>query len=479
MLVLAVFGLAVFGLAACGSVPSTTEPSNASPTTITTPPSNTALPDTTTARLAESTVAPTTVAPPPATAIAAATSELSVWLTQHLEAGLTMTHVGRGDSTTARLIIAAGVESPLDYDAAVLLDDQHVVSFPFDATPTPGLDIRLFGLGDRVAVFRRAGGSAALWLLDPIARTWSPGPDLGLGTIPNNTFARADSVNGSLLISVVVWFDPGDGVSVPTEQRGVLVSSDLVVTPIAQPPPRIPMSWTTVSGTHALLMGKDIGNGVDEPLREPWAYDTETDTWTAVPQPEWLRCPDEFGCTWDAPHEYADDILEAATPRGVVKLIPDGTVGLFDLDTWTWRQLDTTPFRPSSTQPVVLNDDLVAVFPGRGYGVPTEFGPVGVPDKFGTVGVLDLRTGTWTTTVLDIADAADTSYFWDIRIGDDVVLVGILDKAQEGERQPRFALDRTTGQWRTPTDTDAQLWEQLFAGTNTTHDRFTSHTATG
>lgn len=174
-------------------------------------------------------------------------------------------------------------------------------------------------------------------------------------------------------------------------------------------------------------------------------------------------------CAWTAPHEYPDHFLEAVTPHGVVKLTPDGTVGLFDPDTWTWRRLDDTPFAPSGTQAVALDDNVVAVFSQRRDATP---------DELATVGLLDVQTGTWTTTQPDLADATNTAFMWDLRLGDDVVLVGTLDFDFNGDPLPRIALDRATGQWRTPSDADAELWTRVYTGTTTTQDLLTSQATT-
>jgi len=236
----------------------------------------------------------------------------------------------------------------------------------------------------------------------------------------------------------------------------------LSVRPIASPPDGVPISWTSTSGKYVMRLGEDPGDGTNPPLTDLWGYDTATDQWSAVATPAWSECPNMTSCAWLAPHESGDRFLEVVTDRRIVKMLPDGTIGVYDpgVDDWSgqrtvnphsWTRLDDAPFALATPSTALAGQHSVVVAPVR-----APFNP-GEEDEFGLIGTLDLRSGTWVTTRLDVDD---TVFRWELRGQGDRILVAPLD-AEFTSRRPVAVFDATNGDWRGPGNDDIKLWEHL------------------
>ena len=384
---------------------------------------------------ASSVVTTTTVNVPAATT-------LSGWIDEQIAAGRTQATAtateGRG---TAAWIIE------IEGDVRVVLPDGSLVDLPADLPPDgyPSL----VGFGDRIALFEWSGTTPLMWLLEAPTGQWAKGPELG---VEGQRLHRDDPVplGDSLLVFSESAFNQ-NGMAVPAEQHGVLVSPTLELTPMASPPEGLFLDFTSTIGSHALVLGRDTAGGGEFPLLQPWDFDAATNTWTAVPIPTWMDCADP--CTWNSPHEYRDRFLEAATGRGIVKWLPDGSIGLYEPNSRTWRQLDTPPFTPTTPVTALLDGDLLVV-------ANQDPGPPLADRPFGTVGVLDVAAGQWATTdLLEPAMLPTIIGGWEAREDGHVAVLGLVD--QTSQLQPRFAYDTTTREWRTATADDITFWNRF------------------
>jgi hypothetical protein len=386
------------------------------------------------------------------TSVALSNSALHDWLTTKLAAGLTETMIETGNATTARAVIAS--DGFGTSEAVVVLGDGRIAPVPPEVTNLYGTLVGLSALGDRIALFQRVDMHIVGWILDPIALTWTPAPELGLGEIPNQSTPYLSNIAGSIVITESIWTGQSPNAD---QQTGAVLSPDLHVTAVAQPPEDVIMYWNLVSGTKGLLIGQDTSATNQTPVRQPWTYDVVTNRWTAVPNPSWVDCgPANDQCEWSIPHELGDEYLAAATSQGVVASVPGGSIGLLDVDAGTWRRLDDAPISLGSAPAVTVENDhggtslVVFVQPG--------FGP---PDTLGAVTTLDITTGSWTTKELDISPSAPR---WDIRTTDGVVLIGTADERDNRLVSPLYAVDRATGTWRDVTPSDEAAWRRLHIG---------------
>jgi hypothetical protein len=426
-----------------------TAPIDAAPTTpqSTTPPSSTASP---------TTAADTTPSTTPPGSSAAGTG-LVAWVAAQAAAGRTELSIEPGEATSASLLSARGAD-PEHYTATVLLADGSMADFPFPVTSRT-LASELLGLGERVAVLRRDGGPLALWALDPQARTWSEAPPLGLGEHTAN-WVEAVALDGSVLVPTTTRVRrESDGFYEVTAARGARVGTDLTVSPIAEPPPGIPMSWTSVAGGKALLMGLDTNAGMEDPLRSPWAYDLASDTWKEVSDPEWLVCPAP-DCTWSQPHEYGDAWIELMTPHGLVLTLPDSSIGVLDPVSLTWRRLDDPPF--ASTPPYESLTYRSQYLAGNRWIVSVPYGIPPGDRASPTVGVLDVVEGTWRTFELWEGEAA---IGWVQKRTARALVLAPDPRATTA--LPSLAIDVTTGEPRIATDDDLAAARSLLAGSFT------------
>lgn len=395
------------------------------PATTATAPNESTSPSTTSTP--PSTGTPVTPTPPPTS-------------TPGLPLGDSPVDVWPGDGTSARLVVPSGVPAA-DGVGWVLTGDGTLVPLPTEAGQ---YFWQIAGLGSRIAAFTRSENTFRLWVLDDATANWIEVP-LGLGPISGQDLPQMVHVDGSLLIGIDDWLVDADGWYTPgRDQRGVLVRPDLSVRPIALPPGGVEMGWTSVSGRFALLMSRDIGTGDVRPLTQPWMYDTGTDEWVAIPSPSWLACELPDRCWWAGPHEHGDATLEVATPSGVVKQLPDGTMGVFDPDTVTWRRVDDPPVAPLTPKVAVVRGLLL-------------FAPVrdSISGAFGDIAVLDVTSGTWTTESVEVGED-DTE--WDLRSVGDIVIVAPLEPSEPTSSGPARVFDAASGTWRAPTEQDQALW---------------------
>ncbi len=375
------------------------------------------------------------------TTIIVVPTTLSAWIDEQVAAGHTQASATEGLGTDAWVIDIEG-------EARVVLGDGSLIQLPADLPPDGNPSP--VGLGDRVALFAWNGTTPVLWVLDTQTSQWTQGPDLGIEVQPQHRRGPI-SLGDSLLVYSEGGVVRDDGILVPAEQHGVLVSAALELTPMASPPDGLFMDFTSTLDSHALVLGNDTGGGGLLPVLQPWDFDASTNLWTAVPIPPWMKC--SAACTWNTPHENGDRFLEAATGQGVVKRIPDGTVGLYDPDSHRWRQLDTPPFTPTTPVTALLDGDLLIVA-NQDPGPPTAESP------FGTVGVLDVNSGQWATTdLLEPAMLPTIIGGWEARDDGHVAVLGLVD--QTSRLQPRFAYDASTREWRTATTDDVSLWNRL------------------
>lgn len=389
-----------------------------------------------------------------------AATALRDWLTAQLAAGLSQTTITAGDGTPARLVLSRRIGST-GFSAAVVLGDGRIVEMPADA-PNPGVTVAsLNALGDQLVVFERNGQQFTGWVLDPSTLTWSAAPDLGLGPIPNQSAPHIATVGDSIVVTSVSFASQSPD---PDRQVGAVLSPDLQVTPMAQPPIGVVMDWNVVAaGNSMVLTGQDTSATDQTPVRHPWAYDAVSNVWTSIPNPSWTDCGlADDQCVWGAPHEYGDPYLVADTPTGVVIRVPDGSIGVLDVATATWRRLDDPPISLGNTTTALLGDGSLVAFP-RTYREGS--------DVFGDLAILDVALGTWTALHLDVA--ATTSMYsvrWDVRSGDDTILISTVDETNITSVSPQFAIDRATGEPRGVTPDDSLVWRQLYAGDGSTAD---------
>lgn len=405
---------AVFLLAACSSGTEQTVPSSTSPGSVV--------------------VTSTTVD-------ASAATTLSDWIDEQIAAGRTHASATEGRGTDAWIIEVEGA-------ARLVLGDGSLVELPADLPPDGSPS--LVGFGDRIALFEWDGPTPLLWLLEVPTGQWTKGPDLGIEGQPQSLLG-AVPLGDSLLVLSEGGVDRGDGILVPNDQRGVLVSSTLELTPMATPPDGLFLGFSSTIGSHALVLGNDTGGGGLLPVIQPWDFDAATNTWTAVPIPTWMNCSDP--CTWNTPHENGDRFLEAATGQGIVKRLPDDSIGLYEPNSRQWRQLDTPPFTPTTPVTALLDGDLLVV-------ANEDPGPPSADRPFGTVGVLDVITGHWATTdLLEPAMLPTIIGGWEERDDGHVAVLGLVDQTRH--LQPRFAYEAATREWRTATADDIALWNRL------------------
>lgn len=320
-----------------------------------------------------------------------------------------------------------------------------IVPLPFDSREWSNDGIA--GLGHRVAVYARSQDTYQLWALDRPTLSWIDVP-LELGALSNQDHPEFVHVDGSILIGNDQWVPGDDGVYAPgPQQLGVIVRPDLTVERISAPPDGVEMSWTSVVGHFALLMGRETGQGDVAFLHHPWMYDTEADAWTEIPDPYWLDCTEP--CAWNRAHEFGDTFLEAGTPTGVVKMVPDGSVGVFDPSTTTWRPIDDVPVAPNSPSIVIPNYVIVAPIRDVATG------------DFGDIALLDLATGAWSVETVDVEDPSVFS--WDVRSDRyGAVLIGAETREPA---HPALVLDQVDGRWRAATEYDEPTWLALASST--------------
>jgi hypothetical protein len=184
------------------------------------------------------------------------------------------------------------------------------------------------------------------------------------------------------------------------------------------------------------------------------AFDPTTNTWSIVPTPEWVDCTDRSSddCRWGARHEFPDPHVFRTTPAGIVAWLPDGTYGLLDPTTLTWRRMDDPPIAlPGPVVAAVGNDRLVAL--------PGPTGETPEAQSIGTAAWLDLVSGTWTTQQILDPTGLSAPVWWEPRWWGDVLLLGY--DSDEVDNPPLVAIDLTTGETRSPTPDESSAWPGL------------------
>lgn len=441
--------------------PGVTEPGVTEPA-----PATTVMAVTTSLPVTAPTRAPTTapagtVAPPDPPAELSA--ELLAWRDARVAEGMTTVHAYPGQGTTARML-GASVPGGAAWRAAVLLDDGRVVDLPADAGEVwPG---ELYSVGGDPAVIDRAptGDGTALVVrrLDPATETWSTSGDIGLGPLPNDLTIDTLSalvVGDLLLVGRNTFEDRGDYTYVPApDRRGVIVHPDLSITPIADAPDGIPMTWNVAAGGAALQMyGPNLGSIGTPVWDQPWSYLPATNEWSEIALPDWFDCADlsEVECQWIGGYDIGSIGLLAATDRGVVAWIPDGTVGLYDPTTNAWRRMDDAPFELAMPAVEVVGDQVI-VAPWRSSDA-----------EFGQIGVLDVATATWESTMIEIPAAIEQRFDewfdvrWELRPYGSRVMAAPRGALDEVDTEPVAVYDASTRRWETPTEVDTVAWDLL------------------
>ncbi len=355
---------------------------------------------------------PTTTMPAPTTTVprAPATTTLVAWGDAQRAAGRTdVNRLPADGGDAAGFLARLGSD---DVAGAVALRDGRVVEMPPEVLPSPEQDISLFDLGGKIAIVKLSWGDDTppdMTILDPAGLTWSAGPDLGFE--PADGADQAWYVDGSLLIGQGIWEAAGDDLVPAANRSAVIVRPDLSVEQVATPPDGVQTTWSSVSGHVAFTFGHaGVGTSFTySPSPQPWSFDVQANAWSPVPNPEWMTCPDG-GCDWKVPTDGLPPVLEVGTDAGVVKLLLDGTIGLYDPDLGTWRRLDDAPFELALPQTAVIGDLVVVA--------PAVTGP---PPLAGVFAVLDVANGFWLSGGVELAD--DDAGFWLLRHDDDAVLL--------------------------------------------------------
>jgi hypothetical protein len=385
-------------------------------------------------------------------------AQVEEWLDGQRADGRTLVYRAAGDGTSAFGLVA----QPTDGDDAagiIVLPDGSTVVIPDEVVTGMWSTMRVHGLGDSVAVVSQVFPSASpdpvtvpvdLHLLDPATGEWTAGPELALDRGLGQGL-HVLSVDGSLIVGRSVWDELEDFSAVPSPDRaGVIVRPDLTVEPVATPPEGVQMSWTSAFDRWAFNFGYEPGALNYSSYTQPWKLDVAGNEWSPVMLPEWYACEPGFGCEWVTPHESGDRFLEVVTDRGVLKRLPDGTVGIYDPASDAWTQMDDAPFA-LALPAVALLGDRVVVAPMRApYTVEEQ-------DEFGQVGVLDVSTGTWSVERFDIVE--DDSR-WELRTDATGVIAQPvpIDPVDTLDLDRSFALDAGSADWRPTNRADADRW---------------------
>lgn len=378
------------------------------------------------------------------------------WLASQDDAGRTQGYATVGDGTDARVVVAYSPSAPTDVDGGLLLGDGTVLELPDGIStlrmPTPA------GLGDRIVLLSSLDDGVAMWVLDPVSRSWTRGPELGVFTGPQDVPFTA-VLDGRLVVASQTVRGNDVGFYVPDRFAGVIVDADLSTEVMAAPPEGQFLAITSKVGAHALMMGLDSAADANAPLTQPWDFDVRSNEWTTVPIPQWLSCGG--GCDWMAPHEFDTLFLEVVVGDRVVKRLPDGSIGEYTPETATWRRLDDAPFELAGPAVAVLGN-LVVVAPAA-----TPW----VANVAGEVGVLDVDAGSWSTTRLDVElTSADTSLVFEARVDGAVALLAASTFAAAADTAPAFAFDATTSAWRAATSAEVAAWPGLRRCPDDLHD---------
>lgn len=441
----------------------TTEPDTTVPTTAppTTAPGATPVP----------TTAPDNVTPPstdggPSTTAPLAQVPLSddarAWVADALADGYNEVTIQPGEGTTARLLVALRADFDPTPRAAALLDDGTVIGDVEDLGT--GLDTRLYGVGGRPALVQIGSEGTAntvtqVWVADPDTRAWVSTGDLGLQPFRSAGYASLTIrvVDDRLIVANSQYDDDGNGgLLISPDQAGVVVGPDLRVTEMAPAPDGVTLTFTSAWGGRALqLYAPTVEGGInlDISYDQPWQYDPVANEWSEIPIPDWADCG-PGGCGWVSVADIGAFLLEVPTSRGVVALVPDGTVGLYDPTARTWTRLDDPPFVLAMPTVEVVADQVI-VGPWRS-GI----------EEFGMIGVLDLASGTWTTQQIEIPAEIESRFdtgwidvVWHFRVAGSRVMATPGSTSAPDLEDPIAVYDADARTWSEPTDADLTAWE--------------------
>lgn len=441
------------------TVPGTTQP------VPTTPPSqSTSAPQQPAATSVPPTPAPTSPTPtsPPGTAPEpqALSDEARAWIDARIADGHTL-DLSEVDGASFRVLTTM---SGPTFRSAFLLADGRIVEPPV-AFPV------VTRLGDRPAAVQVGylgtdTTTTEVWVFDTSTEQWTSTGDVGLPPIDGSGWGSwtVRAVDDRLIVANNQYVDRGDGAQVLSpDQAGVVIASDLEVAPIAPAPDGVALYFSSASGGKALQMyGPAIEGGTELDLstEQPWQYDPVANEWSEIPLPGWSTCSDDPStCGWVNVADIGSIELEVATDRGLVTLVPDGTVGLYDATTSTWTRLDDPPIELVMPTTALVDDQLV-VAPWRS----------GVND-FSTVAVLDLDAGTWIIERVEIPADVEarfgtewTDVSWDLRVAGSRVMMAPGQSFQASTIDPIVVYDTNARGWYAPDERDIAAWNAASLG---------------
>ncbi|QQS24217.1 MAG: hypothetical protein IPM43_12490 [Actinomycetota bacterium] len=387
-----------------------------------------------------STDSPTTSAPETGDA-------LQRWIDGQIEAGRTQGYELTGEGTDARLVIAyRGAFT--DVAAIMELVDGTLIELPAGLPRGPTTPY-VAGIGGRPALVGRVDDHLEMWVLDASTGSWSDAIALGV-LADNQAVPTVFDLDGRLFIANETVRDDGTGSYVPDRQEGVIVAPDLVLTAMTAPPPGLFMGFTATVGSSAFVLGRDIGGGGVAPLTEPWQFDASTNEWSLLPSPPWLDCSPN--CTWGAPHEYGDVSLEVALDDSLIKMLPDGTIGLYSPASESWRQMGAAPFALQGPATATLGD-VVVVAPQPVIGLDLT--------AVAHIGALDTTSGQWSTTPLaDLGASTLVASRRELRTDGRLIMIGFSSDGLP-PTEPTSVFDPATATWRPPSTAELSLWTEL------------------
>ncbi len=355
-----------------------------------------------------------------------------------------------GEGTDARLVVAYR-GAVTDVAGIMEMGDGTLVELPADLPKGPSAP-SVAGIGGRPVLIGRVGDHLEMWVLDPSSGIWADAIPLGV-LADNQAVPTVVDLDGRLFIANETVRDDGTstGTYVPDRQQGVIVAADLKLTAMTAPPPGLFMDFTTKVGSRAFVLGRDINAGGVAPLTEPWQFDASTNEWSVLPSPPWLDCSQS--CIWRAPHEYGDLFLDVALDDSLIKMLPDGTIGLYSPANETWRQMDAAPFPLQSPATYTLGDAVVLA-PQPVIGLD--------PAAVAYVGVLDTTSGQWTTTPLaDLGASALVDRRRELRTDGRRIMLGFSADGLP-PIEPTSVFDPATATWRPPSTPELSLWTELY-----------------
>lgn len=395
--------------------------------------------------------APQTTSTDPATTSAPEPGDaLQRWIDGQIEAGRTQGYEVTGEGTDARLVIAY-TGAVTDVAAIMELGDGRLIELPADLPTGPSTPY-VAGIGGRPVLIGRVVGHLEMWVLDASTGSWADAIPLGV-LADNQAVPTVFDLDGRLFVANETVRDDGTntGTYVPDRQEGAIVAPDLTLTAMTAPPPGLFMDFTAKVGSRAFVLGRDINAGGVAPLTEPWQFDASTNQWSVLPSPPWLDC--NPNCSWRAPHEYGDLFLEVALGHSLIKMLPDGTIGLYSPADESWRQMGSAPFALQSPAAATWGD-VVVVASQPVIGLD----PAAVAD----IGVLDTTSGQWTTTPLaDLGASAFADSRRELRTDGRLIMLGFSADGLP-PIEPTSVFDPATGAWRPPSTAEISLWAELY-----------------